>query len=254
MARPALSAALRRGLAAALGIAVLLPGAAAAQAPFPDEVYPLPALRITPFVGWAPGVTREESWSYVDEVDGSLRENVDMRLAGGPAVGLLAHFALRGPYSLLGGLTYVERDDAEFTVAGGDTWVFTGSRNLLFRAGLGMDLRERDDLTVRRLGAGVFAAPFYMLEMPQDIAGIEAPELTDAAHHFGLNFGVSGELPFAADRLALQLGFEDYLTLWNEGTLARLPDWVRNSPGSPTEVDAELTHQWLVRAGLSFRL
>jgi hypothetical protein len=255
MARLALSAALRRALAAALGTAILLPAAAGAQAPgFPDDVYPVPALRIVPFVGWAPGVTREESWRYADEQGVAVRENVDMRLAGGPAAGVLAHFALNGPFSLVGGALYLERDAAEFTIDGGDTWVFTSTRNVLLKAGLGMELRERDELMARRLGAGVFVAPFYMLELPDDIAGIEGEALTDPVHHFGLNLGVTGELPFMQDRLALQLGFEDYLTLWNEGALERLPDWVRNAPTSPTEVSTELSHQWLVRAGLSFRL
>jgi len=254
MVRPALTASLRRLLV--VSAALLLPAVALAQAPAlqTDLHYPMARLRITPFVGWATGVTREEGWHYSDGTGAAYRDNVDMSLAGGPAAGVLAHLAWRGPFSLLGGLTYVDRGDAEFAINGGENWVFTGSSNVLVKAGMGMELSGTDDLTVRRLGAGVFVAPFYMLELPQEIASIPDSDLFDAAHHFGLNFGVTGELPFAADRLAVQLGFEDYLTMWGEGALQRLPDWFRNGgEANPTEVDAEVSHQWLVRAGLSFR-
>ena len=85
--------------------------------------------------------------------------------------------------------------------------------------------------------------------------GKPASDLFATARHFGLNFGATGELPFAHDRLAFQLGIEDYLTFWNETQLQRLPDWLRDAPaGNGTAVEADATSQWLLRAGFTFRI
>ena len=252
MATSALSAAPWRSLLGLAAAITLLPASADAQGgPVGQR-----GLRVTPFIGWATGTTRQETWSYDDGSGATVHDQVEMHLAEGPAAGATVEFPLRGLVHLLGGVTYADRDDAEFTVNGGARFVFTGSRNLLVKAGAGMQLHDRDDdMTLRRLNAGVFVAPFYLLELPRKLDGFEDSGLFDSGHHFGLNVGVTGELPFAGDRFAFQVGFEDYLTLWNEGRLQRLPDWLHDAPAaSATDVDADLTHQWLVRAGLSLRL
>lgn len=254
MATRALSRASRCRLLS-LAAAALLPGTVAAQASPTLAPPPVRGLRVSPFVGWATGATRKESWHFADGAGNRVTQAVDMDLADGPAAGVVVELPLRGPLHLLAGLTYVDRDDAEFTLEGGERWVFTGSRNIFVRAGAGLQLRKTDEMTVRRLAATVFVAPFYLLELPKEISSIEDSDLFDAAHHFGLGFGVNAELPFAQDRFAFQLGFEDYLTLWDEARLARLPDWLHDAPSiGATTVDADLTHQLLLRAGLSIRL
>jgi hypothetical protein len=170
-----------------------------------------------------------------------VRDHVEMRLAGGVAGGAVLQFPVLGPFSLLGGVAWVDRDDAEFSI-GGERWVFTGSGNVLVKVGLGLELRDPgDDMAIRRLAAGVFVAPFYAVELPKKIATIQDSDLFDAASHIGVNFGVTGELPFARDRFALQLGLEDYLTFWSGDSLQRLPDWLHDAAG--TVVDADPTHQ-----------
>ena len=256
MPRPVRSFAAWRCLFGCAATVLLLPSAVGAQLmPLEGDTHQTDRLRVTPFAGWVAAITREESWHYRDAAGTAVSDRADMMLAGGPVAGLVVEVAWRGPFRLLAGAAYVDRDDTEFSVNGGEPVVFTGSSNVLIKAGVGMELREEaNQMTVRRLGAGAFLAPFYLLEMPKQIASIPDEQLFEAAHHFGVNLGVTGELPFAADRFAIQLGFEDYLTLWNGGALQRLPDWVREASGdNATEVDADLSHQWLVRAGVSFR-
>lgn len=239
----------------ALALASLLPGAALAQVAPPGPRGPA-VVRITPFIGWATPVTRKETWSYVDGSGATARDQVRTYLAGGLAGGVALQLRLSGPFSVMGAVTYLDRDDAQFSVNNGDRWIFTGSRNILAKAGFGLELRDPNaDMTVRRLSAGAFVAPFYLIEKPKSIAGIQASDLFATAHHVGLNFGATGELPFAHDRLALQLGIEDYLIFWNEAQLQRLPDWLLDAPaGNGTAVEAETTSQWLLRAGITVRI
>ena len=254
MVRLALSSAPGRCLLGLGVAAVLLPASAFAQEhAFGTVTAPAGGIRITAFGGWATGATRKESWTYADGSGGTVRDHVQMRLAGGVAGGAVLQFPVLGPFSLLGGVAWVDRDDAEFSINGGERWVFTGSGNVLVKAGLGMALRDPgDDMAIRRLAAGVFVAPFYAVELPKEIATIQDSDLFDAASHIGVNFGVTGELPFARDRFALQLGLEDYLTFWSGDSLQRLPDWLHDAAG--TVVDADPTHQLLLRAGISLRL
>jgi len=229
---------------------LLVPATIAAQAA------PLPStggILVTPFVGWATGTTRNEVWTYPDGSGATVRDEVAMNLAGGLALGAVLQLPVRGAFSLLGGVTWIDRDDASFSIGGGEAWVFTGSTSLLAKAGFGLQLGAADDaMAVRRLRAGMFLAPFYMIEKPREIPGIDDSGLFDTASHFGVNLGLTGELPFAGDRLALQVGVDDYLTFYRTDPLRRLPDWLHAAPGTTVEVDA--THQWLVRAGISLRL
>lgn len=235
-------------------VALLLPAAAAAQAPMASGGNTR-GTALAPYIGWATGTTRDETWTYTDGAGAVVRDRVEMHLAGGFAAGLNLQFPVAGPLGLVGGAVYVDRADARFSINGGEDWIFTGSRNVLVKAGLAVNLSQgADPMTVRRLGAGLFVAPFYMFEKPQQIATIEDSPLFDSAHHYGVNFGVSGELPFARDHFAVQLALEDYLTFWDEAQLQRLPDWLHNAPvANATTVAAEATHQWVFRAGLTVR-
>lgn len=252
MATIAPSAAPRHRRLGLAGAALLLPALASAQgAPLAPR-----GLALIPYVGWATGTTRAETWSYLDGSGAAVREEVKMHLADGLAAGLNVQLPVVGSLSLLGGALYVDRDAADFSINGGESWTFTGSRSVFIKAGAALQLPQSDDpLVVHRLGAALFLAPFYMFEKPQPIASIPDSDLFDSAHHIGLSFGASGELPFARDRLTLQVGLEDYLTFWDEAGLQRLPDWLHDAPpGNATGVQADPTHQWLLRAGFSLRL
>lgn len=252
MERPVFASALKRCALATLAALALLPAAAHAQLmPVMDEISWGPKLRITPSVGWAPGITREETWNVL--VDGTpVIYAVETELAGGPAASLNFEYAVRGPWNVLIGGTYISRDVSGFMTASGEPEGFTSSTSIAVKAGVSLQMRESDsELTLRRLGASAFVAPFFMMEMPDEVAGFEDTDLFETGNHFGVNFGIAGELPFANDRFALQLGLEDYLTFWDETSLARYPAWRFESAA---EADADMSHQWLLRAGISFRL
>lgn len=252
MERPVFASALKRRALATLAALALLPAAAHAQLmPVMDEVSWGPKLRITPSFGWAAGSTREETWTVMADGAG-VQYAVETELAGGPAAVLNIEYAVRGPWSVLLGGAYISRDVAGFLTENGEPEGFTSSKTIALKAGVSLQLRESaSELTLRRLGASAFVAPFFMLEMPDEVAGFEDTDLFDSANHFGVNFGVAGELPFANDRLALQVGIEDYLTFWDQASLARYPAWRFESDA---DADADPTHQWLIRAGISFRL
>src|SRR5699024_4066406 len=128
---------------------------------------------------------------------------------------------------------------------------FTSSKSVLAKAGVSLHLYERDaSLKVRRLGASLIVAPFYMLDMPDEVAGFEGQAIFDRSDQFGLNFGATADLPFSNDRLAFQLGVEDYLTLWSDEVLSH---WTAFLYGAGAVAEADPSHQWVIRAGLSFR-
>ncbi|NJD10598.1 MAG: hypothetical protein FIB01_09250 [Gemmatimonadetes bacterium] len=257
MATPALFVVSRRCLQGITALLLWLPAPTRAQTvPLPSGAALDRGLSITPFIGWATAVTRKESWSYTDGAGAAVRDQVEMRLADGLAAGLNIQLPVAGPFSLLVGATYIDRDDADFSINFGERWIYTGSQSVLARAGLALDLGQATDrMTVRRLRAALFAAPFYMFEKPQAIANIKDSDLFESARHFGLNIGIIGEVPFARDRVALQLAVDDYLTFWDEGVLQRLPDWLHDAAaGNATTVQADATHQWLLHVGISLRL
>ena len=94
-----------------------------------------------------------------------------------------------------------------------------------------------------------------MREMPRAEVDFEDSAVFRDSDHFGLSIGATGELPFATDRLALQLGVDDYITFWNGDALARLPAAFFDDAGTGTtsRSDADVSHQWVFRAGLSLR-
>ena len=245
---------LRRMLVAA---ALLMPLPASAQLmPLLDDPTWGPSVRLTPYIGWAAGYDRDEAWTYRYN-DGTLRgDAARFEVAGGPVVGLNAEYAVRGPFSALAGGAFLKRDDAVFQTAGGtDMMIFTGSSSVLLRLGASAQFREREsDLVLRRLAASAHVAPFVQFEKPEEISGINGTDLFDSATHFGINFGISGELPFASDRFALQGGLEDYFTWYDQDSLGRLPGFLNEDPRIvAVDVDTDARHQWVMRLGGSFR-
>lgn len=252
--------ALRRRTLLLLAALLLAPAAAGAQlAPLPDEFARGPKLRLTPYLGWALETDREETWLVARQDGQVVFANVDATLAGGPVAGVTLEYAFSGRWNLLVGGAFMSRDVGGFTLdtavarALSDTTVqsFTSSKSVLAKAGISLQLYDRDPgLKVRRLGASLFVAPFYMLDMPDQVAGFEGHALFDSSNQFGVNFGATGEWPFANDRLAFQVGVEDYLTVWSDEVLSR---WTEFRYGAGAAAEADPSHQWVLRAGLSFR-
>jgi hypothetical protein len=245
--------------AAALSIALscVLPLAAHAQLlPLQDDPSWGPRLRVTPYVGYMPAITRNETWIHNNGTMNTFLD-VDYRLGEGFAAGVNGEVTVHGPWNALVGVMFATRDDNEFFITDStQTFQINGSRYLFARAGASFRLKEREsEMVFRRLSASVYAAPFYMREMPRAQTGFEDDAVFDASNHFGLSGGIAAELPFARDRLSVQVAVEDFATLWSSDALARLADSFFNDAtvGSATRVDSDISSQWLVRAGLSFR-
>jgi hypothetical protein len=249
----------RRVLAAAMVFLCASSVAASAQLmPLQDDPTWGPRIRVTPYAGYLPAVDRPESWVH-NSGPGTQNTFVDVNyhLASGNAFGILGEVTMHGPWNAFAGVMYGSRGESQFDlVDSGEEFQINGSRFIFTRIGASLTLREKQsELTLRRLSASVFAAPFYMREMPRAELGFGGADVFSASNHFGLNLGVSGELPFAQDRMSLQLGVEDYATWFSSDALQRLPDafFNDNSPGASTRVETNVAHQWLLRAGLSYR-
>lgn len=253
--------ALRRSALLLVTALLLVPAGADAQLmPLQDDPAWGPKLRITPYIGWAPEVDRGETWMVVRQDGQVVFAEVDATLSGGPVAGITLEYAFHDRWNLLLGGAYMSRDIGGFVLdtavarALSDTMIqsFTSSKGVLAKAGVSLQLHDRDaNLKLRRLGASLFVAPFYMLDMPDEVAGFEDEEIFDTSNQFGINFGATGELPFANDRFAFQLGFEDYLTFWSDDVLSR---WTAFRYGTGALSEADPSHQWVARAGLSYRL
>lgn len=247
----------RRVLAAA--IALLCANSVAARAqlmPLQDDPTWGPRIRVTPYVGYLPAVTRKETWIH-NNASGNTFVNTQYKLASGNAVGVVGEYGLKGPWSALAGVMFGSRSNSEFDLTStGEQFQINGSRFLFVRAGGSFALREKEsELTLRRLSASVFAAPFFMHEMPRAEVGFAAANVFNGSSHFGLNLGANGEIPFDKDRMTFNFGVEDYATHWSKGALSRLPTsfFNDNSTGATTTVTTDISHQWLMRAGLSYR-
>jgi hypothetical protein len=213
-------------------------------------------IRITPFIGYLTAFTRSEEWLH-DSDDGVAFLQSELRIAGGEAAGLVLDIPVANGFGVTAAAAYGSRGDTEVTVfQTEDAFLVDGHRVFLGRLGVSYRMpQEVSDFVLRRLGAAVFAGGTMIHEQPR--VRLAPEDALDNATHFGVNLGLTAELPFAGDRLALQVGVEDNITWWNESALASLPYVYLNRPGaSPdqTRVSAGTSHQWLLRAGVSVRL
>jgi hypothetical protein len=248
-----------RALAIATAAAVLLPGPGTAQMmPLQDDPAQHPRVRISPWIGWLPAVTRTEEWVNSDGGGANTFVDIDYTLDDGYAAGFNVEVRVHGPWNVFGGAIFATRGDSEFAMRdSADAFEINGSRFLALRAGASYVLNQRDsELALRRLSGSVHVAPFYMHEMPRAEVGFDDSAVFQDADHFGLSIGATGELPFATDRLALQLGVDDFITFWNDDALARLPAAFFDDAGTGavSRVESDVSHQWVVRAGISVRM
>jgi hypothetical protein len=245
-----------RALIVALAAAALLPVATSAQyGTVQDGPVWGERVRVTPFAGVAPRLTRTENLHVM--VGGlPLTSELESDLAAGPAGGAEVEVRVLGRFSVVGSALMIGRGEAVGRdPVTGEYYARAGSDFLVGKLGVAMRLREQvSDLQLRTVTATVFAAPAFIREMPASDARLgETPE---AVNMLGANFGVNAEVPFAGSRFAVQLGLEDFLVFWNEGALARRTDaaFARAGYVAESTVDAGFSHMPLLRAGVSLRL
>jgi hypothetical protein len=244
----------RRVLVAALAASIVLPGTAAAQ--LAAETGPAPRFRITPFVGYMPAFDRAEEWSF-DNNNTTIFRHAELRIGGGETVGLHFEGPLRGVFGVSAAAGFARRSNTSFVVTeSGDTWRMDGSNVFFGRVGPVYHMpTEQSEFVLRRLGASAFAGVVVMHDRARNTHG--TADYMGSGTHLGANLGVSAELPFAQDRFAVQVGIEDNMMFWNRTHLARLPYEYFGQPGQSrqqTAVSTSMSHVWLLRAGLSYRM
>ena len=226
--------------------------------PLMDDPAQQPRMRISPWIGWLPAVTRTEEWVNSNGAGTNTFVDIEYTLDDGYAVGFNVDVRVHGPWNAFGGAMFATRGDSEFAMRDStDAFEINGSRFLALRAGASYVLSQRDsEMALRRLSGSVHVAPFYLREMPRAEIGFDDSAVFQGSDHFGLSVGATGELPFATDRLALQVGVDDFITFWNDDALARLPAafFDDEATGTVSRVESDVSHQWLVRAGISIRL
>lgn len=241
----------QRVLATAFAATLMLPAGGSGQGWMTqDEPVLSPYLRITPFVGYLPSFVRLEDWSHA----GSTFVQSEVTIAGGPATGIAVEAPLYGRFGLTAAALFGSRDATVFEVLEtGEEFLLDGSRVILGRVGVMVGLTEDpSELVLRRLNASVFAGVTVLHERPRNEFG--TAEFMDSGTHLGGNLGVVGELPFAGDRFAIQAAIEDHIMYWREGPLKGLAAEYFLGPREDTRVSTNISHTWLLRAGVSMRL
>ena len=247
---------MKRAVFAVLAFLSLLPSAIAAQgtAVMSDPVWG-PRVRLTPFVGQAPTVSRNERWAVVNGADVSVGD-FDVDLGAGPAIGASLELQVMNRFALIGSGLFINRGQTrEFSFIDSEFFVSEGSNFLVGKLAAALRLRESaSEMQLRQLTATIFAGPALLHEMPKDDPSVN-PALLESVTHWGVNFGVDAEIPMGQGPLALQLGFEDFYTFWNTGELAARNDRAFAGVGLTTEsaLEADASHMILLRAGMSFR-
>ena len=248
----------RASTSALLAIA-LLPVAGAAQSLMPDLDRPVwgPRMRITPFIGQAPAVSRLERWT-VTGPGGGFSTDFDVELGSGPVAGLSLEVLAVDRFAFIGSVAMISRSRTrEYSTADAEFYNHEGSNFLMAKGALAVRLREAiSELQVHSLTATVFAGPAWIREMPKDDPFAD-PIVLEPLNHWAVNFGANAEIPLGWNSLAIQAGLEDYYTWWNKAEFALRNDAFNQATfGTTTHslVDADPSHMWLFRAGLSFRL
>lgn len=249
---------MKRAVWCALVATVLLPGAALAQSLMPDLDRPLwgPRIRITPFVGQSPAVSRLERWT-VTGPGGTTATDFDVELGSGPAAGLSVEVLAVERFAFIGSFAMISRSRTrEYSTADAEFYRHEGSTFLLAKGAVAVRLREQiSELQVRTLTATAFAGPAFIREIPKDDP-FANPILLDPMTHWGVNFGVNAEIPLGWNSLSIQAGAEDFYTWWNKAEFGRRNDAIFAENGFDTTslVEADPSHMWIFRAGLSFRV
>jgi hypothetical protein len=250
--------AMKRHVFTLIAALTALPAALTAQLPRGVDEGWGPMIRITPFVGWSPGFNASGAMAVAaTNPAGIVPATFDFDFASGPVSGVNAELRLYERYSVIGAASWSSRGHTLFQTGDNLFIQDAGSDLYMVKAGGSMRFREIEpDLQLRRLNASVFLAGAFIHERPEVLV-FSNSGLTESANHWGVNFGVEGELPLANRRFAIHGGLEDTVIFWDEDTMAaRLGPRVEGQfgPGSVAVTDSDHSHLWVVRLGFSIRL
>jgi hypothetical protein len=245
---------MRRVALFALALAGGLPSAGAAQLNPDEPAVWGPRIRITPFVGQAPRVSRNERWTVMAQA-APANSNFDVDLGMGLAAGATLEVRAIERFSFVASGLYISRGTTrEHSASGGGLFEHPGSTFFIGKVGLGMRLREPvSEMQFRRLSASIFFGPAYIIEMPKSDP-LARPVFLDRIHHYGMNVGLETEMPLAG-RVALEAAVEDYIVWWNDAESARRVDIAAAEDGflTTTIIETDPSHMVVLRAGLVFR-
>lgn len=241
---------MKRAALVVLALAAAVPATASAQGVVTDEPLWGPRVRLTPFVGVAPGASRIERWTA--NLGGQVRhDEYDVDLGAGPAAGLGVEIQVVERFAVIGAGYFVSRGDTRVYSRTASEYIITGGSDFLM-AKLAAALRLREavsEMQLRRLTATAFAGPAFIREMPDDPRG---GAFDESLSHWAVNFGFDAEVPIGSGSVALQLGAEDFLTFWNSDEIAARAD-AANGNTTESSLDADLSNMFVFRVGLTLR-
>lgn len=243
---------MKRHWVLALAALVFLPAIASAQ----STTLFGPQLRITPWVGVSPGYSQKGDATVFTANDISGRQ-YQIDYASSLPIGLNVEYRfwnrfgamLGAAWSRRGNATLIDFDniDQPYTIAGTDLWTA--------KLDLAVHMYEiNPDMQMRRINASVFAGPVFMKDRVR--ADIFTPnEATNTVDQWGVNLGAEAEVPTANSHLALVIGAEDNLVLWNNNKYRRrVEGYVRTTtPDAAVLIDAKMSQAVIGRIGLSYR-
>jgi hypothetical protein len=216
-----------------------------------------PMIRLTPFVGWSPGFNASGAMAVAaTSPAGIVPATFDFDYASGPVSGVNLEVRVIDRFSVVGAASWSSRGHTLFEASDGVFFQDAGSDLYIVKAGGSMRFREIEpDLQFRRLNASMFLGGAFIHERPEVLV-FSNSGLTGSVNHWGVNFGVEGELPMANRRFAIHGGLEDTVVWWDEAAMeARLRPGIEDQfgPGSVAVTDSDHSHIWVIRLGLSIR-
>ena len=246
---------MKRAAFSVLAFLAVVPSAVSAQGAVTSEPVWGPRIRLTPFVGQAPTVSRNERWTVASGGQFQFSE-FDVDFGSGPALGASLELLVMDRFAVIGSGMFIARGQTrEFSFTEGEFFMSEGSNFLVGKVAAALRLREAmSEMQLRRLTATIFAGPAIVREMPKGDPSLP-PALGESVTHWGANVGLDAEVPMGDGPLAIQLGFEDFYTFWNSGELASRNDRALGEAGLTTEsaLETDQSHMILIRAGLSIR-
>jgi len=244
---------MKRAIFAALAaIAVAVP-AAQGQSLDLDAPNWGPRLKLTPFVGYAPIVTRTENWLFISN-SASGRDIYHITLGDGLAFGGTAEVQLFERFALTGSATWISRGQTvERSEATDQQFPHQGSNFLMARAGIALRLREQvSDLQVHTMTGTIWGGPAYIRETPKPDPNVPDPVFLDPFAYMGLNAGVELVLPVMS-AITFSAAVEDFYFHWDDAELSRRND-IAAGGSVRSQVQSSASHNLLLRVGFSLRV
>ena len=247
----------------ALGGLLALPTAATAQTggfamePSPDLV-PYSRFAVTPWVGMRLGYGSGDYFVFSE----GTQYRVSEARGGGPAVGVNLEGRIAGPLNAVAGVAYTAADQDVFTFERIDGLVTTfnidGPAVLLAKAGLQYRLPDPtpDNRRFHPAAYLTVAPAMVVLDWPDYEAYEGVTDVTGRTTHFALNLGADAVSNIGTRGLGLSVGFETFLTFWNQDRIRVRDEILLGDLLEETvrvDYDTRMSNLLMLRAGLSWR-